>query len=171
MFPSVVPFLFASGRVSFANSWKLAALAETFGGYLGVGYQLEKVFQIFSVVTALAWMFFFVIFVIAVERFSSPRPSAGCSHGVTWQGRRAPGMTGAIVTDFPELTLEPEPRPWYHWLTRSPRALDGPDSLRLDVAVGGDCLCRHPDAGSHVWFPHRGVPAGRGPGHRSACSA
>lgn len=66
--PSVVPFLFASGRVSFANSWKLAALAETFGGYLGVGYQLEKSFQIFSVVDLLAWMFFFVLFVILVER-------------------------------------------------------------------------------------------------------
>ncbi len=66
--PSVVPFLFASGRVSFANSWKLAALAETFGGYLGIGYQIEKAFQIFSVVTLLAWMFFFVIFVILVER-------------------------------------------------------------------------------------------------------
>jgi NitT/TauT family transport system permease protein len=67
--PSVVPFLFASGRVSFANSWKLAALAETFGGYLGVGYQLEKSFQVYSVVSLLAWMFFFVIFVILVERF------------------------------------------------------------------------------------------------------
>jgi ABC-type nitrate/sulfonate/bicarbonate transport system permease component len=66
--PSVVPFLFASGRVSFANSWKLAALAETFGGYLGIGYQLEKAFQTFSVVSLLAWMFFFVIFVILVER-------------------------------------------------------------------------------------------------------
>jgi NitT/TauT family transport system permease protein len=68
VFPSVVPFLFASGRVSFANSWKLAALAETFGGYLGVGYQLEKAFQTFSVQSLLAWMFFFVIFVILVER-------------------------------------------------------------------------------------------------------
>jgi NitT/TauT family transport system permease protein len=66
--PSVVPFLFASGRVSFANSWKLAALAETFGGYLGVGYQLEKAFQVFSVELLLAWMFFFVLFVILVER-------------------------------------------------------------------------------------------------------
>ena len=66
--PSVVPFLFASGRVSFANSWKLAALAETFGGYLGIGFQLEKAFQTFSVETLLAWMFFFVIFVILVER-------------------------------------------------------------------------------------------------------
>jgi ABC-type nitrate/sulfonate/bicarbonate transport system permease component len=68
VFPSVVPFLFASGRVSFANSWKLAALAETFGGSLGIGYQLEKAFQIFSVQTLLAWMFFFVAFVILVER-------------------------------------------------------------------------------------------------------
>jgi NitT/TauT family transport system permease protein len=66
--PSVVPFLFASGRVSFANSWKLAALAETFGGYLGVGYQLEKAFQVYSVESLLAWMFFFVLFVILVER-------------------------------------------------------------------------------------------------------
>jgi NitT/TauT family transport system permease protein len=67
--PSVIPFLFAGGRVSFANSWKLAALAETFGGSIGVGYQLEKAFQLFSVVDLLAWMFFFVIFVIAIERF------------------------------------------------------------------------------------------------------
>jgi NitT/TauT family transport system permease protein len=68
VFPSVVPFLFASGRVSFANSWKLAALAETFGGEVGVGFQLEKAFQTFSVVSLLAWMFYFVIFVILVER-------------------------------------------------------------------------------------------------------
>jgi NitT/TauT family transport system permease protein len=67
--PSLVPFLFAGGRVSFANSWKLAALAETFGGTTGVGVQLEKSFQLFSVVSLLAWMFFFVIFVILVERF------------------------------------------------------------------------------------------------------
>lgn len=66
--PSVVPFLFASGRVSFANSWKLAALAETFGGRVGVGFQLEKAFQTFSVEHLLAWMFYFVIFVISVER-------------------------------------------------------------------------------------------------------
>lgn len=68
VFPSVVPFLFASGRVSFANSWKLAALAETFGGSSGIGFELEKAFQTFSVQTLLAWMFFFVIFVILVER-------------------------------------------------------------------------------------------------------
>jgi len=68
VFPSIVPFLFASGRVSFANSWKLAALAETFGGRVGVGFQLEKAFQTFSVESLLAWMFYFVIFVISAER-------------------------------------------------------------------------------------------------------
>jgi NitT/TauT family transport system permease protein len=66
--PSVIPFLFAGGRVSFADSWKLEALTETFGGLIGVGFQLEKSFQTFSVVDLLAWMFFFVIFVIIIER-------------------------------------------------------------------------------------------------------
>lgn len=66
--PSVVPFLFAGGRVSFADSWKLEALTETFGGTAGVGFQLEKAFQVFSVVNLLAWMMFFVLFVIIIER-------------------------------------------------------------------------------------------------------
>lgn len=66
--PSVIPFLFAGGRVSFADSWKLEALTETFGGTEGVGFQLEKAFQVFSVVNLLAWMMFFVIFVIVIER-------------------------------------------------------------------------------------------------------
>jgi NitT/TauT family transport system permease protein len=66
--PSVIPFLFAGGRISFADSWKLEALTETFGGTHGVGFQLEKAFQVFSVVDLLAWMMFFVLFVIVIER-------------------------------------------------------------------------------------------------------
>lgn len=66
--PSVIPFLFAGGRVSFATSWKLEALTETFGGTIGVGFQLQKAFHTFSVVNLLAWMMFFVLFVIVVER-------------------------------------------------------------------------------------------------------
>ena len=49
-------------------SWKLAALAETFGGTTGVGVQIRKAFQGFSVTDMLAWMMFFVIFVIFIER-------------------------------------------------------------------------------------------------------
>jgi NitT/TauT family transport system permease protein len=66
--PSFAPFLFAGARGSFAASWKLAALAETFGGSTGVGVQIRKAFQGFSVVDMLAWMMFFVIFVVLVER-------------------------------------------------------------------------------------------------------
>jgi NitT/TauT family transport system permease protein len=66
--PSFSPFLFAAARASFAASWKLAALAETFGGTTGVGVQIRKAFQGFSVTDMLAWMMFFVVFVVLIER-------------------------------------------------------------------------------------------------------
>jgi NitT/TauT family transport system permease protein len=66
--PSFTPFLFSSSRASFAASWKLAALAETFGGTTGVGVQIRKAFQGFAVADMLAWMMFFVIFVVVIER-------------------------------------------------------------------------------------------------------
>ena len=66
--PTFLPFLFAASRASFAASWKLAALAETFGGTTGVGVQIRKAFQGFAVADMMAWMMFFVIFVVFVER-------------------------------------------------------------------------------------------------------
>jgi NitT/TauT family transport system permease protein len=66
--PSFAPFLFAAIRNSFASSWKLAALAETFGGTTGIGVQIRTSFQTFSVADLLAWMMFFVIFVVFIER-------------------------------------------------------------------------------------------------------
>ena len=66
--PTVTPFAFAGGRVSFADSWKLAALVETFGGDGGVGYQISRSYHLFSVRDLLAWMGFFVIFVVLLER-------------------------------------------------------------------------------------------------------
>ena len=69
LIPTVTPFAFAGGRVSFADSWKLAALVETFGGESGVGYQISRSYHLFSVGDLLAWMGFFVIFVVLVERF------------------------------------------------------------------------------------------------------
>ena len=68
VFPSFYPFLFAASRASFSSSWKLAALAETFGGTTGVGVQIRKAFQGFSVKDELAWMMFFIFFVIVMER-------------------------------------------------------------------------------------------------------
>ena len=66
--PAVLPFLLAAARVTFADSWKLEALTETFGSSSGVGFQIHKAFTTFSVLDALSWMMFFVIFVIVVER-------------------------------------------------------------------------------------------------------
>lgn len=66
--PSLLPFLFAATRASFAASWKLAALVETFGGTTGVGVQIRKAFQGFAIPDMLAWMMFFVIFVVIIER-------------------------------------------------------------------------------------------------------
>jgi NitT/TauT family transport system permease protein len=66
--PAVLPFLLAAARVTFADSWKLEALTETFGSSSGVGFQIHKAFTAFSVLDALSWMMFFVIFIIVVER-------------------------------------------------------------------------------------------------------
>jgi NitT/TauT family transport system permease protein len=66
--PSVLPFLLAAIRVSFADSWKLEALTETFGSSSGVGFEIHKAFTSFSVLDALTWMMFFVIFILIVER-------------------------------------------------------------------------------------------------------
>jgi NitT/TauT family transport system permease protein len=66
--PTLLPFLFAATRASFAASWKLAALVETFGGTTGVGVQIRKAFQGFAIPDMLAWMMFFVIFVVVIER-------------------------------------------------------------------------------------------------------
>jgi len=66
--PTLLPFLFAAKRASFAASWKLAALVETFGGTTGVGVQIRKAFQGFAIPDMLAWMMFFVIFVVIIER-------------------------------------------------------------------------------------------------------
>jgi NitT/TauT family transport system permease protein len=66
--PAFAPFLFAAIRNSFASSWKLAALAETFGGATGVGVQIRTSFQTFSTANLMAWMMFFVLFVIGIER-------------------------------------------------------------------------------------------------------
>jgi NitT/TauT family transport system permease protein len=68
VFPSFYPFLFAGARVSFADSWKLGALTETFGGRSGVGVQIGKAFDRFSTADLMAWMMFFVIFVLVIER-------------------------------------------------------------------------------------------------------
>lgn len=66
--PTVVPFVFAGVRLSFAIAWKVEALTEVFGASNGVGFMIRHSYDQFSVTDMLAWMFFFVIFMVLVER-------------------------------------------------------------------------------------------------------
>ena len=67
--PSVAPFAFAGVRLSFALAWKVEQLTEVFGASSGVGFQIRKEFEDFSVPGTLAWVLLFIIFMILLERF------------------------------------------------------------------------------------------------------
>jgi NitT/TauT family transport system permease protein len=68
VFPTFYPYLFAAVRNSFASSWKLAALTETFAGITGVGVQIRTAFQGFATADMIAWMLYFAVFVVVIER-------------------------------------------------------------------------------------------------------
>ncbi|MGE2832799.1 ABC transporter permease [Mycobacterium sp. SMC-4] len=66
--PAVTPFLFTGIRTSFAVAWKVVALTEVFGGSNGIGFMIRRAYQLFSVSEVIAWLLFFVIFMLAIER-------------------------------------------------------------------------------------------------------
>jgi NitT/TauT family transport system permease protein len=67
--PTVAPFAFAGVRLSFALAWKVEQLTEVFGSSKGVGFQIRREFEDFSIPGTLAWVLLFIIFMILVERF------------------------------------------------------------------------------------------------------
>jgi NitT/TauT family transport system permease protein len=69
LIPTVIPFVFAGVRLSFALAWKVEAITEVFGASNGIGYMIRHSYDQFSVAGILAWMFFFVIFIVLMERF------------------------------------------------------------------------------------------------------
>lgn len=66
--PTIVPFVFAAVRMSFAVAWKVEALTEVFGGSSGVGFQIRSEYQMFSISGVLAWMLLFIAFMLVIER-------------------------------------------------------------------------------------------------------
>jgi NitT/TauT family transport system permease protein len=66
--PTIVPFVFAAVRMSFAVAWKVEALTEVFGGSSGVGFQIRSEYQRFSIEGVLAWMLLFIAFMLVIER-------------------------------------------------------------------------------------------------------
>lgn len=66
--PALVPFIFIGIRLAFAVAWKVSALTEVFGGNNGIGFEIKREYTSFSIVGIMAWMFLFVIFMVALER-------------------------------------------------------------------------------------------------------
>ena len=66
--PSILPFVFAGVRLSFAIAWKVEALTEVFGSSEGVGFQIRFAFQGFSITRVLAWTLLFIVFMLIIER-------------------------------------------------------------------------------------------------------
>ena len=66
--PTIVPFLFAAIRMSFAVAWKVEALTEVFGGTNGVGFQIRSEYQLFNITGVIAWMALFIVFMLIIER-------------------------------------------------------------------------------------------------------
>ena len=67
--PSVLPFIFAGVRLSFAISWKVGQLTEVFGSSKGVGFQIRRAYQLFDIPSMIAWVTLFIIFMVFLERF------------------------------------------------------------------------------------------------------
>jgi NitT/TauT family transport system permease protein len=68
LIPTIVPFVFAAIRMSFAVAWKVEALTEVFGGRNGVGFQIRTEYQLYNIAGVLAWMFLFIAFMLVIER-------------------------------------------------------------------------------------------------------
>lgn len=69
LIPSVAPFAFAGIRLSFALAWKVEQLTEVFGSSKGVGFQIRREFEDFSIPGTLAWVLAFIVFMLLLERF------------------------------------------------------------------------------------------------------
>jgi NitT/TauT family transport system permease protein/sulfonate transport system permease protein len=67
--PSLQPFIFATLRISFGVSWKVALTAELFGGNAGFGYLFNLARQDYDTPLIFVVIVLIVAFVYAVDRF------------------------------------------------------------------------------------------------------
>jgi ABC-type nitrate/sulfonate/bicarbonate transport system permease component len=67
--PMMVPYVFATLRISFGVAWKVTLTAELFGGNAGIGYILNVARQEFDTETIFAVILFILLFVACMEVF------------------------------------------------------------------------------------------------------
>lgn len=65
--PQLVPNIFAATRYGLGLAWKVVVVVEMFGTSNGVGYQVMKSYQIFSMDSVIAWTITFVVAMIVIE--------------------------------------------------------------------------------------------------------
>lgn len=65
--PQLMPYIFSAFRYAFGETWKIVALAETFGLKFGIGYMFFFWFQQFDIKQTLAWIMMFVILMLVLE--------------------------------------------------------------------------------------------------------
>ncbi|MGH9245849.1 MAG: ABC transporter permease [Acidimicrobiales bacterium] len=66
--PSLMPFMFAAARYSFALGWKGLVIAEVFGGQDGAGWTMKFWYDAHRAHGVVGYAFFFIIFAIIFER-------------------------------------------------------------------------------------------------------
>ena len=67
--PQLMPYIFSAFRYGFGQTWKIVALAETFGLKFGIGYMFFFWFQQFVMAQVLAWIIMFVVLMLLLEHF------------------------------------------------------------------------------------------------------
>jgi NitT/TauT family transport system permease protein len=65
--PQLMPYIFSAFRYAFGQTWKIVALAETFGLKFGIGYMFFFWFQQFDIKQTLAWIMMFVLLMLVLE--------------------------------------------------------------------------------------------------------
>jgi NitT/TauT family transport system permease protein len=66
--PGLMPFVFATLRISFGVSWKVALAAELFGGRTGLGYLFSMAQQNFDLRLVLVVIIVIIAFVYGTDR-------------------------------------------------------------------------------------------------------
>ena len=65
--PQLLPYIFSAFRYAFGMTWKIVALAETFGLKFGIGYMFSFWFNQFDMGRVLAWIILFVVLMLILE--------------------------------------------------------------------------------------------------------
>lgn len=65
--PAILPSIMGGAKLGLALSWKVTVLAELFGVRSGVGYEINRNFQAYSLDGVLAWALTFAIVMAVIE--------------------------------------------------------------------------------------------------------